>query len=244
MIYKKLKYIVSTINVKQLNKSQTKLLCDFLEKSSFTNTMSHHPVHAAVAEWLPLDGGSVLELGCGPGKYVAMLSKLGFCVTGVDPMSFPTWELLRKEENITLFDNIYAEALPFKDHQFDHAVCLGALLYFHNPDKAMQELKRVVKPGGKLIVRSVNSFNFYTLYTGNKLDPASRQLYTMVELEDLLKKSGFSVNNSFSYGFWPPVLTDFWWYLQCVWIPLYFQEILSNMTPVKNRVNNIVFATA
>src|SRR5262245_26832447 len=36
-------------------------------------------------------GNRILELGCGPGRYVALLSGLGCDVTGVDPHRFDSW---------------------------------------------------------------------------------------------------------------------------------------------------------
>jgi SAM-dependent methyltransferase len=229
----------------QINKSQNKLLNKLLVDSNFTKKMFRHPLHCSMAKWLPENGTgiNVIELGCGPGKYVAMLSTLGFNVTGVDPLIFPTWDTLLQRSNVKLLSGVFSESLPFKDNEFDHSVCLGALLYFSNPEKAMQELKRVLKPGGKIIVRTVNATNLYTINTGKKLDPSSKQLYKMDELVSLLQHTGFTIHQSFTYGFWPPVLTNFWWYLQCVWLPLWAQELLSSLLPARNRVNNIVFAS-
>jgi ubiquinone/menaquinone biosynthesis C-methylase UbiE len=205
--------------------------------------MADHPVHACIGRWLPLNKGQkVLELGCGPGKYVAMLSTLGFDVVGVDPYYFKTWDVLQSKTNVKLIDKIYAEKLPFTDQYFDHVVCLGALLYFDDPLMALKEIKRIIKPGGKVIIRTVNKNNLYTLNTGKKLDPSSNQLYTMEELVALISMSGLGVSHSFSYGYWPPVYTNFWWYLTCVWIPLAIQDKLSDKLPEKNRVNNIVYA--
>ena len=65
----------------------------------------------------------------------------------------------------------------------------------------------------------------------------------MAELEALLSKAGFNVERKFSYGYWPPVLTNFWWYLVCVWLPIGLQDVLSKYTRPQYRVNNVVFAT-
>jgi len=75
-------------------------------------------------------------------------------VTGVDPFSFSDWELLNKNPKINLLDKVFAENIPFPDQSFDYAVCLGALLYFDDPLKGLNEIFRVVKPGGKVIIRT------------------------------------------------------------------------------------------
>jgi ubiquinone/menaquinone biosynthesis C-methylase UbiE len=234
---------IKKISSHQISTSQDKILRRFLFDATYTNTMALHPAHACIKEWLP-DSSSkkLLELGCGPGKYVAMLSTLGFQVTGVDPYEFPTWKLLREKTNAKLISNVVAEDLPFDDDTFDYAVCLAALLYFDDPENAMIQMRRVLKPGAKIIISSVNRTNLYTLRTGKKLDPASKNLYSLQELVSVIEKSGFMVSKKFSHGFWPPILPNFWWYLSCVLIPFSLQHQLSLFLKPENRVNNRIFA--
>ena len=231
------------IRLRQITVSQDNLLKRFIFDQEFAYKMANHPLHACIGQWLPKgQGEKVLEVGCGPGKYVALLSTLGFNVVGVDPYKFPTWDILRKETSSQLLDNVFAEELPFEDQAFEHVVCLGALLYFREPKKALAEIYRVVKPGAKVIIRTVNKNNLYTLFTGKKLDPASYNLYSMSELINLIENSGLIVSKNFSYGFYPPIGTDLWWYLVCVWIAVPIQHVLSFLLKPENKVNNIVFA--
>src|SRR5262249_553309 len=64
-------------------------------------------------------GHRVLELGCGPGRYVAMLSSLGCQVTGVDLHRFENWSRIEGKPGVTLISGVQAEALPFADGSFD-----------------------------------------------------------------------------------------------------------------------------
>lgn len=227
---------------KQIAESQNKVLESFLFDDHVAIEMAKHDSHARISEWLNVDESrNILELGCGPGKYVALLSSLGFIVTGVDPHRFDSWKTIENNKNVKLNSGVYAENLPFDDDQFDSAVCLGALLYFESPITALKELSRVVKPDGRIILRTVNRNNLYTKITGNKLDPASKNLYTLDELKLLVKSAGYKVHFAYSHGFWPPVLTNLWWYIVCVWLPQGLQDILSRLCPPANRVNNILF---
>ncbi|WP_066377077.1 MULTISPECIES: class I SAM-dependent methyltransferase [unclassified Anabaena] len=236
--------IFEKTRIRQLQESQDRLIKRFLFEQDYAKNMAVHPLHACIGDWIELgQSNQVLELGCGPGKYVALLSTLGFNVVGVDPLVFPSWEMIRENTSATLLDSVYAENLPFSSEYFDHAVCLGALLYFESPEKALSELKRVVKPGGKIIIRTVNKNNLYTLNTGKKLDPASKNLYSMPDLIQLIENSGMIVEKNFSFGFWPPLLTDLWWYLLSVYISPSLQVQLSNLLKPENRINNILFAT-
>ena len=229
----------------QIGRAQDAVLRRLHEDRAYAEAMSRHPLHACVGEWVDNQVGvKVLELGCGPGKYVAMLGNLGFEVTGVDPCTFPTWDLLRSRRTCRLLSEIRAESLPFESGSFDHVVCLGALLYFHNPARALAEMRRVVREGGHLVLRTVNKHNLYTRRTGLRLDPASRQLYGRDELQRLIQEAGFVVARSFSYGFWPPWCGRIWWYLVCVWLPDWVQERLSDLLDEQHRINHVVFAVA
>lgn len=234
---------LANLRNRQIAAAQDRLLRRFVFDRRYAQEMSRRPLHAGIGEWLaPGNDAHVLELGCGPGKYVAMLSALGFRVTGVDPLEFPTWRLLREHLQATLEPNVHAEHLPFPDNHFDHAVCLGALLYFREPQQALLEMRRVVKPGGRVVVRTVNRDNLYTRRTSRRLDPASRNLYTLAELDALLRGCGFRVCRTFAYGFWPPLCTDLWWYLVSVWMSDGMLDFLSRLLRPEHRINNTVFA--
>ncbi len=208
----------------------------------FHAKMDHY---SRIGDWLCTSRGDrVLEVGCGPGRYVVMLSQLGCEVIGVDPVdSYPTWARVERLPRVQVKGGVRAEALPFQDKYFDHIACMGALLYFSDVTKALSEMWRVMKPGGRLVIRTVNRDNFYTKSTGKKLDPSSNNLYTEGELAKILDEAGFDVQESFTYGFWPPVFTQYWWYLVNGILPVELQDALSLATPRKNRVNITIFST-
>jgi len=107
----------------------------------------------------------------------------------------------------------------------------------------MQELRRVVKPGGRVIIRTVNRHNLYTSRTGAPLDSASQHLFSMSELIELVRGHGFTPLEQYSYGFWPPYCPRLWWYLVCVWLPLRLQHVLSCLMSAERRINHCVLAS-
>jgi SAM-dependent methyltransferase len=213
---------------------------EFARRASLT---SHY---SRIGEWLsPGLKGRVLEAGCGPGRYVALLSKLGFSVVGIDPFpKFPTWKLIKSHCQVEFHDGVFSESLPFPDGSFDHVACMAALLYFRDPDRALAEFRRVLKPGGRLVMRSVNRRNLYRIVRGRHLDPAARNHYTMRELVGLLSDAGFIVHKSFSYGFYPPYLEAWWWYLVNGIISTDVQAAMSLLTPPPLRMSLTLFCTA
>ena len=101
---------------------------------------------AAVAEVAPTD---VLEVGCGPGEFAARVrEELSATVVAVD-ISDRMVELAREcGVDATLGD---VQQLPFENDSFDCAI--AAWMLYHVPDvaRALDELVRVLRPGGRLV---------------------------------------------------------------------------------------------
>lgn len=215
-----------------------------LTDRAFALGLACHPAYSRVGDWIvPERGTRVLELGCANGKYVALLSTLGFEIVGVDPLRFPEWEEIADGRPVTFMGGVYAESLPFEDLSFDHIFCGGALFYFDDPAKALDEMRRVIKPTGRLVLRTVNRDNPYTRRTGLPMDPATKKLHTMDELVQLVEDAGFVVADRFTYGYAPPYCQQLWWYLVSVWLPFSWQEWLSDRLPEGHRSGLTIFAT-
>ena len=199
------------------------------------------PHHARLGEWIDgTIGRRVLELGCGSGRYVGMLACLGFEVNGVDPFDFPSWDRLRRFQNVKLRTGVRAEHLPFEDGSFDYVCCLGALLYFDDPEKALSEMHRVLKPGGRAVLRSVNRTNLYTRRTGRSLDPVAKNLYSLDEMLALTVAAGFEPVEAFQFGYYPSRFKDLYWYLANVRFSRATELRLSERLAPVSRINNIL----
>jgi SAM-dependent methyltransferase len=61
-----------------------------------------------------------------------------------------------REGSAPLWVRAWSEALPFADASFDAAFCKGALDHFDDPERAIQELARVVRPGGTVVLAVAN----------------------------------------------------------------------------------------
>lgn len=92
---------------------------------------------------------SVMEVGCGSGRFLKYLSdKAGFLV-GVDPSHavFAADDLLGSRENVMLV-KASANDLPFTDESFDFVYSIGVLHHIPDTAKAMQACVDKVKEGG------------------------------------------------------------------------------------------------
>jgi arsenite methyltransferase len=106
-------------------------------------------------------GERVLDVGCGPGFYVAELcEQVGATgsVVGVDA-SPQTLALARRrtqgQDNVAL-SQADVTALPVTDASFDRALSVQVLEYVTDPDGALAELHRALRPGGRLVVWDVD----------------------------------------------------------------------------------------
>ena len=103
---------------------------------------------------VPKATGSVLEIGIGSGLNLPFYDPdLVTSVTGIDP-SLEMWEEHEVKPGALPFDFEFvqsrAEKLPFEGDRFDSAVITYSLCTIPGPDEALDELRRVLKPGGTL----------------------------------------------------------------------------------------------
>jgi ubiquinone/menaquinone biosynthesis C-methylase UbiE len=109
----------------------------------------------ALAADLPANA-RVLEIAPGPGYLSIALAKLGpFKITGLDiSESFVKMasQYAKREGVVARFIHGSASDIPLEDGLFDLIVCRAAFKNFSEPLKALNEMHRVLKPGGRAIV--------------------------------------------------------------------------------------------
>jgi len=98
----------------------------------------------------------VLEIAPGPGYFAIALAKLGtFKITGLD-ISNTFVEIARRnaqDQNVSVdFQRGNASQMPFPDANFDLIVCRAAFKNFSEPVRALAEMRRVLRPGGKALI--------------------------------------------------------------------------------------------
>ena len=99
--------------------------------------------------------GLVLDLGCGTGTAGAAFVRAGAKVIGAD-LSQACLEVARRRLDAVVRAD--ACSLPFRDATFDHVVSRGALHHLADPEGALRELRRVLKPGGQALIADPREF--------------------------------------------------------------------------------------
>ena len=106
-------------------------------------------------------GEAILDAGCGPGFYVSELLEQvgeGGSVTGVDVSPQMLGVAAKRSggrPNVT-FAEAAVTALPQRDESFDRAICVQVLEYVRDVERAVSELHRVLRPGGRVVLWDVD----------------------------------------------------------------------------------------
>ena len=142
-------------------------------------------------------GSRVLEIAPGPGYLSVELAKRGkFKITGLDiSETFVRLasDLARREGVSARFVHGSASDIPFEDGLFDLIICRAAFKNFSEPLKALNEMHRVLKPGGRALIldlRKDTPWEEIAAYIrGANVGPVNRWLYKVTFKYLLLKRA-------------------------------------------------------
>ena len=108
--------------------------------------------------WIPVlpKGSKVLELGCSNGKFLNSLKKYDWELYGVDIAEKP----IQFAKDYFGLSNVYCSSLPemkFPDNYFDFIYGWNVIEHFQYPKSVINEVNRILKPGGYLALSSPNA---------------------------------------------------------------------------------------
>lgn len=103
-----------------------------------------------------------LDIGCGSGVLSACLKNRYLQVYGVD-ISEIAVNLAKEKQVQAIQRNLNYQTLPFEDQYFDAITVLSTLQYFYDIHFVLSEIRRVIKPGGILIMTIPNMRAFWRI---------------------------------------------------------------------------------
>lgn len=98
--------------------------------------------------------GKVLEIGFGTGLNLPHYPNTVTWLTAIEPGHLLAKRVAERSVNLAMPVEIFryrAETLPWEDQRFDCVVSTWTLCTIREPQRALQEIRRVLKPGGKFI---------------------------------------------------------------------------------------------
>jgi len=102
-------------------------------------------------------GGRVLDAACGTGGGTAMLAPTAGEAVGIDFSPAAIRDARRNHGEQAEFREGDLRDLPFDDVEFDHVVCFEAIAHVSEPEPVLDQLRRVLRPGGVLLISAPNS---------------------------------------------------------------------------------------
>ena len=135
---------------------------------------------------LPELRGPLLEIGCGRGYGLEVLSEVGSIRVGVD-LSLPFLREAQSLNREVSWVQATGSALPFKSHSFHSIVALEVIEHIPEDRRFIENLIPLVRKGG-IIVLSTPNRQATSAHSGKPLDPFHVREYTADEFAHLLKE--------------------------------------------------------
>jgi SAM-dependent methyltransferase len=154
------------------------------------NLLVNRILERELRAWAPLYlKGRMVDIGCGIKPYREMLKPHVREHVGVDHP-----DSLHDRSNVDASGTAYA--IPFPDSAFDSALCTAVIEHLEEPEAALRECRRVLKPGACAIYSAPLIWHLHE-------EPRDFYRYTQYGLRYLFEKSGFEVMRIKALsGFW------------------------------------------
>ena len=157
-------------------------------------------------------GKTLLDIGCGDGAFTTELARRGALATGldVDPAMLAAARQRSRQEALPLqLVEGRAEALPFQDGTFDVALAVTSLCFVQDTRRAISEMARILRPGGRLIIGELGRRSLWAVQRRIRAwlgDPIWRvaKFRTAADLRALIDDAGLNVIELRGTAFYPP----------------------------------------
>ena len=141
-----------------------------------------------VLDMLPqVDRARILVIGCGPGPLIPQVIRRGFAYCGLD-VSLKNLRIARETNRTTGFwlTEGDAEELPFQDNCFDVTLAVGVVEYVPNLPGVLQEMVRVTRNKGILIISFPHNLSPARIWSENFFYPIRNRIKRILRNESIL----------------------------------------------------------
>ena len=142
----------------------------------------HHRLLSAYVFAEKYINGDVLELGCGEGRGIDIILKKSKSFTAIDKISEVTERLSIKYPEEKFISSSFPPLINIEDNSFDTIVTFQVIEHINNDNLFVEEIYRILKPGGKALISTPNIEMTLTR------NPWHIREYTSRQLQDLTAK--------------------------------------------------------
>ncbi|MGL5988449.1 class I SAM-dependent methyltransferase [Cetobacterium sp.] len=184
------------------NRGYKKNTIEFFNKIAERNHGDSYKHYKTVLSWIdPKKIEKILDLGCGKGellkeikvKFSYLENKKQFQLFGVD-ISYKMIEKAKLGNNGIEFKIGDSEKLEFQDNFFEVITCLNSFHHYENPQKSLEEMYRVLSPGGNLVLGEIYILEILRWFVNKTLpygNTGDFRIYSSKEIKNIFNKAGF-----------------------------------------------------
>ena len=142
--------------------------------------------------------GNFLDIGCGSGTYLKLMAERGWKVSGVEPSRHGA--LAATSAGFDVFHGSLLDA-GYPAASFDYVRSNHSFEHMPNPLEILQEIHRILRPGGKLFIGIPNTdsftFRLFGRYWWYLCAPVHTYNYSTKTITTLLHRTGFQIEKVF-----------------------------------------------
>lgn len=154
--------------------------------------VSDNPIHQRLLKAyyaaMPYVEGNLLEVGCGEGRGVELLSPLSAKYVALDKITDVIQRLSASHKNVTFREAIVPPFEGIEDNSFDVVVSFQVIEHIKEDEFFLEEIYRVLRPGGKALISTPNIKKTLTRnpwhireYTASQLTNLAKKIFSRVE---------------------------------------------------------------
>lgn len=187
---------------------QSKRIPDATERAVDVNLTHRAQMleYEAIADEVAAAGPALtLDWGCGWGQVSELLTERGLTIKSFDydGDGAPEAEVpLERYPEISAFLSAEPVKLPYEDKTFDAVLSCGVLEHVYDPEASLDELFRVLKPGGQVFIYKLPNRHSYLEWVARRLNwyyhgkEPYDTLYTLGSAREIVTRHNFNVDRS------------------------------------------------
>ncbi len=176
------------------------------DEGHFINVASREHAVAQVRRWVDACDPLIMDVGCSSGYTIKLLRERmpAAAVAGADCVSGPLENLaaVMPDVPLFLFDLV---TCPLPDNVLDAVISLNVLEHIDDDQAALNQLYRILKPGGVAVIEVPAGPGLYDVYDSQLMH---KRRYRMREISGRIRKAGFIVQKRSHLGFF--LYPGFW----------------------------------